>query len=159
MAAWAMNVSPRLLRLLGNCYIPFLANGITLTNISDDFMRIDARLRLRRRSVNPLGTMFGGSIFTFTDPLHMAILLKQIGEDHYVWDKSASIEFIAPGKADINYTFSFTRKEIDDIVEQCKNGEPCYKSVDVVLTGDDGVTVAKINKLIYIRKKQSKGTD
>ena len=86
----------------------------------------------------------------------MVILLKQIGKDHYVWDKSSSIEFIAPGKADINYTFSFTRQEIDDIVEQCKNGEPCYKSVDVVLTGDDGVTVAKINKVIYIRKKPDK---
>ncbi len=148
--------NPKLLKLAFNCYMPFWANGITATHVSKDVSRIDARLRLTRRATNGVGTMFGGSLFAFTDPFYMIILLRQIGKDHNVWDKKSSIEFISPGRADINYSFSFTPSEIKDIVDKCQNGEPFLKNIEIELKGVDGKTVAKINKILHIRRKPKK---
>jgi hypothetical protein len=36
-------------------------------------------------------------MFSMTDPWYTLMISKILGEDYYVWDKSASIKFIAPG--------------------------------------------------------------
>ena len=140
-------------KLVLNLYTPFWANGITVTHINEDMSRIDARLRLKRRTGNAVGTMFGGNLFTFANPFYMIILLRHIGKDHNVWGKKSSIQFISPGRSDINYTFSFTQSEIKEIVEKCKNHAPLLKNIDIELKGDDGITVAKINQILQIQRK------
>ena len=148
--------SPRVFRLGFNCWLPAWANGIKLTYVSPDFSQIDARISLKRRSANAVGTMFGGSLFTFTDPFYMIILLRLIGKNHYVWDKSTSIDFVSPGRKDINYSFKFTKPEIEDIVEKCRDGSPLLKKLHMELKDDDGKVVAKVEKVVYIRRKKEK---
>jgi hypothetical protein len=38
-----------------------------------------------------VGTHFGGSIFSMTDPFYMLMYMNILGKKHLVWDHSASI--------------------------------------------------------------------
>lgn len=147
--------SPRILKRMANFYLPFWANGISVVHVSNDMMKVDVRLRLSRRSTNAVGTMFGGSLFTFCDPFYMIILLKQIGKQHLVWDKSTFIEFVSPGRTEINHSFYFTQSEIQDIVDKCKSGKPYLVNKEFELKENNGNVVARVHKVIYVRKKNS----
>ena len=157
MGLFGPRLQIKLTKLAFNYYVPFWVNGVSITHINEDMSRIDVRLKSRSNAVGTVqGTMFGGSLFTFTDPFYVLILLRHIGKDHNVWDKKSSIEFISPGRSDINYSFSFTQSEIKEIVEKCKDHAPLLKNIDIELKGDDGKTVAKINKIVHIRRKMGK---
>ncbi|HET6587454.1 MAG TPA: DUF4442 domain-containing protein, partial [Oleiagrimonas sp.] len=85
-------------RRLLNLWPPFLINAIRVMSISDDWSQAHVRLRLRPWNRNYVRTQFGGNLFAMTDPFWMLLVLHQLGRDYYVWDKAASIEFVAPGR-------------------------------------------------------------
>ncbi len=47
---------------------PFLFSGIRVVEISDDFRRAVVALRPSRLTSNYVGTLFGGSLYSMTDP-------------------------------------------------------------------------------------------
>ncbi|MGL1437437.1 DUF4442 domain-containing protein, partial [Vibrio parahaemolyticus] len=65
---------------------------------------------------------FGGSMFAAADPFYMLMLFHILGKKEYVvWDKSASIKFIAPGKTKLYADLALTDAEITSIKEAVKN--------------------------------------
>jgi hypothetical protein len=42
------------------------------------------------------------------DPFYMFLLIRNLGDDYMVWDKSASIEFVKPGKGTVKVLFHFS---------------------------------------------------
>jgi len=54
-------------------------------------------MKLRRWNRNYVGTHYGGSLYSMTDPFHMVMLIENLGPSFIVWDKSASIRFCRPG--------------------------------------------------------------
>ena len=144
----------RLLRIFVNCWPPMWANGIRIKYVSPNVDQIDVQIRPRWFSVNVIGTLFGGSLFTMTDPFYMLILLHQIGKEHIVWDKKTSIDFVSPGKNTINVTYKLTPAERQNIVEKCSDGSPLFKTFEVELRDVKGQVVATVEKTVYIRKKK-----
>jgi len=130
--------------------------GIRLSKLSEDYMEAETSMKLRWYNKNLVGTHFGGSIFSMTDPFYMIMLVYHIGDKHYVWDKTSTIEFLKPGKSELRAHFKLTPALLDEIVKKADDGKPHYSSFDVkVLDQDDGV-VAKINKTLYVRRKSPK---
>lgn len=58
----------RLLRWLMNFYPPYLGAGIRVRHISDDFRQAQVRMGLRWYNRNYVGTQFGGSLYSMTEP-------------------------------------------------------------------------------------------
>jgi acyl-coenzyme A thioesterase PaaI-like protein len=104
---------------------------------------------------NIVGTHFGGSLYAMCDPWFMLILMNALGADYIVWDKSASIRFVKPGRGTVSATFHISQERVDEIraqVEANKKIEPTFE-VDVV--GENGELIAHVEKLLYVRKKDA----
>ena len=82
---------------LMNFYPPYVGAGIRIKDISHDFMRAEIEMKLRWWNKNLVGTHFGGSLMSMSDPFYMLLLVQNLGKDYIVWDKASSIKFIKAG--------------------------------------------------------------
>jgi len=145
-----------LLKLLLNIWPPFLFTGIKVTELSSDFRRATVRLKMRAWNKNALGVHFGGSLFAMTDPFYVLMILARLGNNYYVWDKSADIDFIKPGEGVVKAEFYVSDDFIDEIIEHTRHGGKYQPTVDVYVKNSNNELVAKLNRCLYIRQKKIK---
>ncbi|GHD61055.1 DUF4442 domain-containing protein [Jeongeupia chitinilytica] len=146
-----MNAS--LLRRLINWWPPFLLTGIHATRITADYHEVDVELRLRWYNRNYVGTHFGGSLFAMTDAWYMLMLMHTLGRDYYVWDQSASIDFLAPGRGVVTARFRLDQGTLDDIRTRTDGGEKYLPQFNVEIVDTKGEIVARVQKTLYVRRK------
>src|SRR5271169_6594091 len=101
----------KLFKFLSNIYIPYLGTGIVVKSVSPDYREIFVQMKLRWYNRNYVGTHFGGSLYAMTDPFFMLMLISILGEEFVVWDKSAHIDFIKPGKGTVTARFLITEEQ------------------------------------------------
>lgn len=140
-------------RRLLNLWPPFLINAIRVMSISDDWSQAHVRLRLRPWNRNYVRTQFGGNLFAMTDPFWMLLVLHQLGRDYYVWDKAASIEFVAPGRSDVHARFHLEPTVVDALRAQAADGSKVLHWFETDITTASGEVVARVRKQIYVRLK------
>jgi len=140
-------------RFILNAWPPLFFAGIRIKHMSSDYKTARVELKLRSWNKNAVGTHFGGSLFAMTDPFCMLMILAQLGNKYLVWDKSADIDFIKPGKGTVSVDFSINQKLIDDIIANTANGEKYLPQILVVVKDEQGDIVAKVNRTLYIRRK------
>lgn len=145
--------TPKALKLVMNCYPPYLGAGVRVDHISPDYRQIDVSMKLRWYNRNYVGTHFGGSLFSMTDPFFMLSLMNVLGNDFIVWDKGADIDFIKPGKGRVKVSFQVTDTMLSEIKAATLNGEKFLPTYQVTITDAKGNPVAKVDKHLYIRKK------
>ena len=134
-------------------YLPFVGAGIRLTKVTEDFREVEVKMKLRWYNKNYVGTHYGGSIYSMTDPFYMVMLINVLGKGYVVWDKSSKIDFLKPGKTELCAKFKVTDQVLEEIGSKTKDGSPYFAEFDVDVTDTAGETIAKVNKTIYIRKK------
>ena len=149
-----MNVNARLFRLLMNAYPPYLFTGIRVDRVSRDFSAVDVSMRLRWYNRNAVGTQFGGSLYAMADPFLMLMAMRQIGSDYIVWDQSAQIDFIAPGRGTVHASFRLPAQEIARLRGASANGQALRPQYVVDITDDAGKLVARVTKTLYVRRKK-----
>lgn len=143
----------RMLRWLLNLYPPYLGAGIRVQHISPDLRSVKVAMKLTRWNRNYVGTQFGGSLYAMVDPFYMLLLIEQLGRDYIVWDKAASIDFIAPGKGPVFVEFHVDDALLDDIRQQTATGKKCLPRVQVDIRDGAGELVARVDKTLYVRLK------
>lgn len=150
-----MNYSaPRLRRLL-NFYGPYLGAAVKVDYIAGDFKEIRVSMRLRWYNRNAVSTHFGGSLYSMVDPHLMLMLMKLLGPTYIVWDKSAAIDFVRPGKGTVSATINIddeTVQIIKDKVAEKRRYEPEF---DIEVVDDQKNLVCRVKKILYVRKKKS----
>jgi acyl-coenzyme A thioesterase PaaI-like protein len=146
-------MTPRRLRWLMNVWPPFLAAGIRVLAIGDDWR--SARVRLRRHwfNRNYVDTHFGGSLFTMTDPYWMILVMENLGRDYVVWDKAAEIEFIAALKQDVYAEFRLEPSVLDELRAAAAGGERVLRWFEVEVRAADGTLAARVRKQLHVRLK------
>jgi acyl-coenzyme A thioesterase PaaI-like protein len=149
-----MRFTARQLRQGMKWWPPFLGAGIRVRSLSDDFRDAVVELKLGRLNRNAVGTHFGGSLYAMTDPFLMIMLLHNLGGDYLVWDKSGSIEYVAPGRDIVRAQFVLTEARIAEIRAQAAGGEKVLPEfqVEVRHAADDSL-VALVRKTLYVRLK------
>lgn len=134
-------------------YIPYISAGIRVNNVAKDGSSLDVEMKLRWWNKNAVGTHFGGSLYAMCDPFYMLILMVQLGPSYIVWDKSATINFLKPGRGTVHAHFAISNEEVALIRQKCEENykyEPQF-SVNVV---DDSLNIiATVHKTLYVRKK------
>ncbi len=141
---------------LWNFWPPFLGAGIRIAEVHDDFRY--ARVELKRYfwNQNYVGTQYGGSMFAMTDAFYMVMLLKNLGPSYIVWDKSASIRYLKPGKTKLTVEFKLNEQQITEIKTAVEREGKIDYQLTVDIFDTEGVHVAAVDKILYIRKKQQK---
>lgn len=137
-----------------NAWPPFLFSGIRVQRMSADFRHVRVRLRRLPATTNYVGTLFGGSLFSMTDPFWMMMILRNLGPGYVVWDKAAEIEFVAPGRSSVTATFDLTEQILDELREAAAGGEKVLRWFENDIVTDDGTLVARSRKQIYVRRKR-----
>jgi hypothetical protein len=132
---------------------PFLGAGIRVRSMSDDFRDAVVELKLGRFNRNAVGTHFGGSLYAMTDPFFAIMLMRNLGQDYLVWDKSASIEYVAPGRGVVSARFTLGQARIDEIRAQAAGGEKVLPQFAVDVKDEAGAMVARVYKTLYVRLK------
>ena len=143
-----------LMKLLLNIWPPFLFTGIKVVKLTTDFKEAKIQLTQRSWNTNAVGVHFGGSLYSMTDPFYMLMILSQLGSDYIVWDKSADIEYVKPGKGKVYADFVVSQSLIDEIIKQTQHGDKYLPELPVNIKDEQGELVAKLNRTIYIRKKK-----
>lgn len=136
-----------------NYWPPFLGAGIKVVSASKDMTTIRVELRETRLNRNIVGVHFGGSLYAMCDPFFMGILLHHLKKDFVVWDKTATIKFLKPGRGTVHATFTIPLDEIHAIkmrAEQTGKTEEIFK---VNIYDEKSNIIAEVEKLIYIRHK------
>ena len=142
------------MRRLFNFWPPFRAAGIRVRDIAPDFRSATVELRMRLFNRNYVGTHFGGSLFSMTDPFFMILMMKNLGPEYFVWDKQGTVRFLKPARGTVTARFHLPEERVSEAKEATAGGakfEPVFR-VDIV--DEAGVTVADVEKTLYIRRKR-----
>ncbi|PSF10719.1 tetrameric acyl-CoA thioesterase [Marinobacter fuscus] len=145
--------SPGALRHVLSTFAPYLGAGIKVTHIADNFSSATVEMRQRWYNTNYVGTHFGGSLYSMVDPMYMLLLMRRLGSDYIVWDKSASIDFIRPGKGVVKAEFALTDERVEEIRCATETGEKYLPEWHVDIVDEAGTLVARAHKTLYVRKK------
>ncbi len=133
---------------------PYLGAGIKIQEISSDYRYVKVCLKQAWYNRNYVGTQFGGSLYAMTDPFYMLMLINNLGQDYYVWDKGATIDFVAPGKTKVTAEFRINEEIIQKVLKETESGEKYIFDLPVEVLDADGKLVASVLKKLYVRKKK-----
>ncbi|OAB60682.1 tetrameric acyl-CoA thioesterase [Leptolyngbya valderiana BDU 20041] len=144
------------LKLMMNLWPPFLAAGIRVLHIAEDYSEVRVRMKLHWFNRNYVRTHFGGSLFAMTDPFYMLMYLNRIGKEYVVWDKAASIEFVRPGRGTVTASFFLDQAMIERARADAASGKPALIDHEIEVVDDEGRTVARSTRTIYVRLKRGR---
>ena len=154
MAAMAVTLTPRLFRHLINWWPPYRGAGIHVTAIAADWCHVRVELRARRRNRNYLGTHFGGSLYAMADPFYVLMLYHVLGRDYAIWDQSAQIEFLKPGRGVVAAEFHLDRQHVERLRREAADGSKLLPEYVVEIKDAGGEVVARVRKRLYVRLKR-----
>lgn len=151
-----MNMTPQTRFKLINFYPPMIGAGIRVQSIDEAFTRIVVEMKLRWWNKNVFGTQFGGALYMMCDPFFVAILMTNLGSNYIVWDKAAAIQFLKPGRKAVRAVFTLTPEEIARVKAETDVRGKYEPEYDVDIVDSDGLVVARVHKVLYVRRKDAK---
>lgn len=146
-------MGPRWFRHVVNFYPPYLGAGVRVTEIASDWRRLRVEMPLRWYNRNYVGTHFGGSLYSMTDPFLMIMVIRNLGEDYVVWDKAAAIEYVSPGRGRVSAEFTLTEDVLEELRLQTASGDKYVRWFEIDVLGPDGTLVARVKRQLYVRRK------
>lgn len=153
-------LTPHLLKLRINTYAPYLGAGIKIEHINFDQGLCVVTMPLTTLNKNIVGTQFGGSLYSMTDPFYMLMLMHQLGSSYVVWDKSSHIEFVAPGHSKVTARMKISSSEVATIQELAKDGDAVFREYVTDIVDEQQKVIATVTKTLYIRlRKYSSSKD
>lgn len=144
----------RFLSLL-RVYPPYLGAGVRVRRVERDLSRVEVEMRLTSWNRNFVGTHFGGSLYSMCDPFFMLMLMARLGPEYIVWDRSASIEFLRPGRGTVAATFELSEERVEEIRREADRSEKIFPRFEVTVVDAAGQAIAKVGKVLYVRRKEA----
>ncbi|WP_168541291.1 DUF4442 domain-containing protein [Acinetobacter sp. A2] len=139
-----------------NRYAPYRGAGIEIDQIDLAEYHVRVKMPLTRKNQNIVGVHFGGSLYSMVDPFYMLILMHHLGSKYIVWDKAASIQFLAPGRSTVYADIRLSAEEINEVKQLTENYAPITRQYSLNILDESGVRIAEVHKTVYIRRKKPK---
>lgn len=136
-----------------NVWPPFFFNSIRVQSISADYSEVKVVLRLRPWNRNYVRSQFGGNLFAMTDPFWMLLVMHQLGNDYFVWDKAGAIDFVAPGREDVYAHFKLDPAVVDQLRAEAVDGSKVLHWFETDVVTASGEVIARVRKQVYVRLK------
>ncbi|MDX1661031.1 MAG: DUF4442 domain-containing protein [Gemmatimonadota bacterium] len=149
--------SSRLLRWKFNLFPAYRGTGARITHLSADEREVHVELPLSWRTRNYVGTIYGGSMYAAVDPIWMVLLIRALGDDYVVWNRSGSIEFLRPGRSTLHARFLLEDSELDSIRSALENERSVERSFSTDLVDEGGEVHAVVEITLHIRRKETRG--
>lgn len=151
-----MKMSPAKLKFLLNyCFGPYMGAGVRIEEYSADWRYCRVSMKLRWYNRNAVNTHFGGSLFSMTDPHFMLMLMNILGKEYTVWDKTAEIDFVSPGKGKVTAEFIITDEMLQDIKQNTASGDKYLPTYELKIVDEQQKVVCNLKKTLYIKKRKN----
>lgn len=135
-------------------YPPYIGAGISVKSVNADATEYVIQLKKRWYNRNVYGTHFGGSLYAMVDPFFVFCAAAYFGKDHYIlWDKSASIDYVSPGKTTVTARIGIPQDKLAAMKEEVDAKGKGYFDFETEVIDKSNKIVARVKKQIYIRKK------
>ena len=148
------NFASKIDRIKFNFFPAYRRTGARVIYLADDYHEMRIKIPLNWKTRNYVGTIFGGSMYAGVDPIYMIMLIKILGKDYIVWDRSAEIVFKRPGSETLYADFHVTPEDIKEIKTELETKKYFNKVYKVNLRNKAGKLHARIEKTIYIANKR-----
>ncbi len=125
-----------------------------ITSVTKDLSRIEVKIPLSYKNKNYVGTIFGGSLFSATDPIYMVQLIQLLGREYVVWDKSSMVKFKRPANENAYVVFEFTEDEITQLKADISKKKEVDLTKTVLIKSKEGKVFCEIEKTIYVADKE-----
>ena len=73
-----------------------------------------------------------------------------------MWDKQGTVRFLKPAKGTVTAYIVLPEERIEEVKAATAAGEKFEPSFKVDIVDSEGVTVADVEKVLYIRRKKDK---
>jgi hypothetical protein len=83
----------------------------------------------------------------------MLLLMQTLGSDYVVWDKSAEIEFIKPGKGRVHSIIRITDAHREEIRRKTEGGDVYRPRFELTILDEESDIVATVTKVLHIRRR------
>lgn len=148
-----MAYTPRQLKRFMSLWPPLLGAGIRIREFADDGSCVVVTHKPNKLTKNAVGTAFGGTIMSMTDPFFMLASMSRLGRDYNVWDIGAEVSFIKPGRGTITANMRIDDATYDLIREKTADGSKYLHWFETDVTDETGSVVAKVRRQVYYRRK------
>jgi hypothetical protein len=156
--AWLAKLAPnwraRMIRLSFNLHPAYRRTGGRVVYVAPDLSHIRVNLPLSWRTRNPVGSLYGGSLFAVTDGIHPVLLMAALGRDFIVWDKAASIRYRKPGRSTLYADFIIDKAEVAAVRAALAVTPELDRTYQVELKDRDGVVHAIVERTVYVAEKR-----
>ncbi len=142
-----------LFKFIVNLWPPLFFAGIKVTYLAADYREAKVTLKLRWYNRNYVGVQYGGSLMSMTDPWYMLLLMHNLGNDYFVWDKHAEVDYIAPGKTHVHAHFQISDEILADIRAKTAGGEKYLPEFTVDIRDEQGNLITRVKRRVYIKLK------
>ena len=135
-------------------YPPMLFQRIWVRRFHDGFRGVDVKINKSLFNKNYNGSIFGGTIYAATDPFYALLfdqLLQREGFKIRVWLKSASIQYLKPGRSDLFFTLIITDEMLSEAIEALHTVGKFIKAYPMEIFNKSGELCATVMNEVYIR--------
>lgn len=87
------------------------------------------------------------------DPFFMLLVMLRLGPDYVVWDKSAQIDFLKPGRGAVRARFEVTDDQLARIRDGVEREGKINPLFEVTVTDLKGNPIARVSKTLSVRKR------
>lgn len=151
-----MKVSENILKWGMRLYPPLLLQRIWVQKIHKDFKGADIKINRSLFTLNFGKAIFGGTIYSGTDPFYAMLFGQILRNKNYqitIWLKSASIQFLKPGRSDLYYSIIITDEMIEELETELNSKGVFVKSYSIEVYSKNKELTAIAKNEIYVRKK------
>ncbi|MDR6782257.1 acyl-coenzyme A thioesterase PaaI-like protein [Pedobacter africanus] len=135
-------------------YPPLLFQRIWVRKFHKGFRGVDVKIAKSLLNKNYNGSIFGGTIYAATDPFYALLfdqLLQRAGFKVRVWLKSASIQYLKPGRGNLYFTITVTDEMLNDAIMALNTSGKFVKAYPMEITNAAGELCATVMNEVYVR--------
>ncbi|MHA4895664.1 DUF4442 domain-containing protein [Pedobacter sp. PWIIR3] len=135
-------------------YPPLFFQRIWVKRFHKGFRGVDVKINKSLFNTNYNKSIFGGTIYAATDPFYALLfdqLLQREGFKVRVWLKSASIQYLKPGRSDLFFTVIVTDDMLNEAIESLNTSGKFVKAYPMEITNPAGEICATVMNEVYIR--------
>lgn len=149
-----MKLSENALTWVMRLYPPFLFQRIWIRKFHKGYQAVDVRVRRSFLNRNSNGSIFGGTIFSATDPLYALLFGQLMGRKGFrtiVWLKSAQIRYIKPAMTSLDISVRITDEQVLEVEQTLEKHGKFVKVFSIELRDNSGEVCAVAENEVYMR--------
>lgn len=149
-----MMYSERTLKWVMRFYPPLFFQRIWVQRFGKDFKSVEVKINKSFLNINYHGSIFGGSIFSATDPFHAILfdqILKHKGFKVRVWLKSGEIKYLKPGRSALYFKIHISDADLSEAETALRTAGKFIKSFPIEIYNAEGEICVSVRNEVYIR--------